>query len=69
MVGEEGLEPSRVLPQQILSLQRLPIPPLARVVNGGTYQIRTGVHGFADRCVTTPPTRRGIIISQTLLSY
>ena len=29
MVGGEGLEPSRYYYQQILSLQRLPIPPLA----------------------------------------
>ncbi len=26
--------------------------------NGGEYRNRTGVHGFAIRCVTTPPTRR-----------
>ena len=25
---------------------------------GGEYRNRTGVHGFAIRCVTTPPTRR-----------
>ena len=25
---------------------------------GGEYRIRTGVHGFAIRCVTTPPTRQ-----------
>ncbi len=29
--------------------------------SGGEYRNRTGVHGFAIRCVTTPPTRlRGI---------
>ena len=27
------------------------------VLNGGEYRNRTGVHGFAIRCVTTPPTR------------
>ena len=26
--------------------------------SGGEYRNRTGVHGFAIRCVTTPPTRR-----------
>ena len=26
--------------------------------DGGEYRIRTGVHGFAIRCVATPPTRR-----------
>ena len=25
--------------------------------HGGEYRNRTGVHGFAIRCVTTPPTR------------
>ncbi len=25
---------------------------------GGEYENRTHVHGFAIRCVTTPPTRR-----------
>ena len=25
---------------------------------GGEYRNRTGVHGFAIRCVTTPPTRQ-----------
>ncbi len=32
MVGEEGLEPSHPGGHQILSLARLPIPPLARAV-------------------------------------
>lgn len=32
MVGEEGLEPSLPCENQILSLARLPIPPLARIV-------------------------------------
>ena len=27
---------------------------------GGEYRNRTGVHGFAIRCVTTPPTRLGL---------
>ena len=31
MVGEVGLEPTRPLSQQILSLSRIPIPPLARL--------------------------------------
>ncbi len=26
-------------------------------INGGEYRNRTGVNGFAIRCVTTPPTR------------
>ena len=37
------------------------VPPLlskSLKVNGGEYENRTHVHGFAIRCVTTPPTRR-----------
>jgi hypothetical protein len=30
MVRERGLEPPRVLPHKILSLARLPVPPLPR---------------------------------------
>ncbi len=32
MVRERGLEPPRVLPHKILSLARLPIPPLPHLV-------------------------------------
>ena len=32
MVGEEGLEPSRTKVHKILSLARLPIPPLAHML-------------------------------------
>ena len=34
--------------------------------NGGEYRNRTGVHGFAIRCVTTPPTRRSGVPSKGL---
>ena len=27
---------------------------------GGEYRNRTGVHGFAIRCVATPPTRQAV---------
>ncbi len=30
---------------------------MSLVLFGGEYRNRTGVHGFAIRCVTTPPTR------------
>ena len=30
---------------------------------GGEYRNRTGVHGFAIRCVTTPPTRRRWVVA------
>ena len=32
------------------------------IINGGDDRIRTGVHGFAVRCVTTPPRRPFITI-------
>ena len=35
---------------------------------GGEYRNRTGVHGFAIRCVTTPPTRRRVGVIYTKLS-
>jgi hypothetical protein len=31
---------------------------------GGEYRNRTGVHGFAIRCVTTPPTRRRVVFAE-----
>ena len=31
------------------------------VLIGGEFRNRTGVHGFAIRCVTTPPTRRPVV--------
>ena len=34
---------------------------------GGEYRNRTGVHGFAIRCVTTPPTRRSGVPSKRLI--
>ena len=40
IVGEEGLEPSRVLPHRNLNPARLPIPPLAR---GGKDGITTQI--------------------------
>ena len=46
--------PQGLFIQRILSPPRIPIPPLARVF-GGTYRNWTGVKGFADLCVTTPP--------------
>ena len=36
------------------------------VLNGGEYRNRTGVHGFAIRCVTTPPTRRSRWLRRTI---
>ena len=35
---------------------------------GGEYRNRTGVHGFAIRCVTTPPTRRWIGVARLVQS-
>ncbi len=49
------LNPQGLCSQQILSLSRIPIPPLAHI--GGAYEIRTRVQGFADPCLTPRPTR------------
>ena len=35
--------------------------------SGGGYRNRTGVHGFAIRCVTTPPTRRRLTLCYTMI--
>jgi hypothetical protein len=35
-----------------------PKPPISRGSGEGADRNRTGVHGFAGRCVTTPPRRR-----------
>lgn len=37
VVGEEGLEPSQPCGQQILSLSRIPVPPLAHHLYGVQY--------------------------------
>jgi hypothetical protein len=39
---------------------------LGHAANGGEYRNRTGVHGFAIRCVTTPPTRRRLCRGKVL---
>ena len=63
MVPGAGLEPARSCLRGILSPLRLPIPPPGlgsrRVDFGGWGRNRTGVHGFAGRCMTTlPPSLR-----------
>ncbi len=64
LVRGAGLEPARPCGQEILSLSCLPIPSPAQkqIVNGGTYGSCTRLRGFADRCVTAPPTRHLAII-------
>ncbi len=44
---------------EALAKQALENQKSGKVLNksGGEYRNRTGVHGFAIRCVTTPPTR------------
>ena len=58
MVPGAGIEPARPLSRGILSPLCLPIPPpgqnLLRMF-GGWGRNRTGVHGFAGRCITTLP--------------
>ncbi len=60
MVPGAGLEPARSCPRGILSPLCLPIPPPGQEVDKikGWGRNRTGVHGFAGRCITTlPPSR------------
>src|SRR6185436_13391598 len=63
LVPEAGLEPARPCGRGILSLLRLPVsPPRQRASGysgGGGSRNRTGVHGFAGRCMTTRPSRPG----------
>ena len=66
LVPGAGLEPAWPCGRGILSPLRLPISPSGRwgrksntrEAIGGADRNRTGVHGFAGRCVTTPPPRR-----------
>src|SRR5512147_1766045 len=51
---EEGFEP----PTQRLTAA-CSTTELLRNETGGADRIRTGVHGFAGRCVATPPPRLG----------
>ena len=58
MVPGAGLEPARSFPRGILSPLCLPIPPPGQgrgANNGGWGRNRTGVDGFAGRCITTLP--------------
>ncbi len=57
MVPRAGLEPARDDSRGILSPLRLPLPPPGHdaTVYGGWGRNRTGVHGFAGRCITTLP--------------
>jgi hypothetical protein len=55
---EEGFEP----PTQRLTAA-CSTTELLRINRGGADRTRTGVHGFAGRCVATPPPRPGIIDS------
>lgn len=58
LVPGAGIEPARGCPRGILSPLRLPIPPPGRSLKGWGRD-RTGVHGFAGRCITTlPPSHR-----------
>ena len=55
MVPGAGLEPARFSARDFKSL--VSTNSTTRAQNGGGYQNRTGVHGFAIRCITTLPTR------------
>ncbi len=54
-VGEEGLEPSRVLPHRNLNPARLPIPPLARVEAGWYHLGRSRIIGEGPQAAIEAP--------------
>ena len=58
LAPEEGFEP----PTQRLTAA-CSTTELLRISIGGADRIRTGVHGFAGRCVATPPPRRANTLS------
>jgi hypothetical protein len=65
VVPGAGIEPARPFSLGILSPLCLPVSPpgQSRIVaekSGGGGRNRTGVHGFAGRCMTTLPPRRGL---------
>ena len=78
MVPGAGLEPARSFLRGILSPLCLPIPPpgqdghyiehlyifLELIISGGWGRNRTGVDGFAIRCITTllPSLKKRILI-------
>lgn len=60
MAPEEGFEP----PTQRLTAA-CSTTELLRKIAGGADRIRTGVHGFAGRCVATPPPRLALNEAET----
>ena len=62
MVGEEGLEPSRLFrPADFKSTAYTD----SATRPGGTYESRTRLKGFADLRVTAPPTRHLELVYRT----
>ena len=53
VVGDTGIEPVT----SSVSGKRAPAAPIAR----GGYRIRTGVNGFAGRCLTSRPTHHEML--------
>jgi hypothetical protein len=74
-VKKQGAKPLKLGPLPILAPEEGFEPPtqrltaacstteLLRISIGGADRIRTGVHGFAGRCVATPPPRRADALS------
>ena len=59
MVPGARLELARPCDRGILSPLRLPVPPPGHTKKRGWGRNRTGVGGFAGRCITTlPPSRK-----------
>src|SRR5579862_958879 len=64
IMPEAGIEPARDYSRGILSPLRLPVPPPGQ----GWSRNRTGVHGFAGRCITTLPPSQNVSSHAMLLA-
>ncbi len=67
MVGEEGLEPSQDCSYKILSLARLPIPPLAHVVGNKTSQTAKVLDRLSEVYCTILEARKKIQVHLDIL--
>ncbi len=67
MVPGPGIEPGRPCGHEILSLERLPIPPSrpsTKIIQfGGDDRSRTDLKGFADLCLTAWLRRPNLVPS------
>ena len=59
MVGLAGLGQAAALPRRTTGKEKPLISQGSNIKSGGLGRNRTGVHGFAGRCITTLPSRLG----------